>query len=74
MKIKIKDVAFESNAEKGTAKLITPYCTTEYANALEAWNAFWNCSQREYEKQLRDELETHGFSRWTGMKAGGDDI
>lgn len=74
MKIKIKNIAFESNAEKGTAKLITPCYVTEYGNVLEAWNAFWNSAQREYEQQLRDELEDHGFSRWTGMKAGDDDI
>lgn len=74
MKIKIKDIAFESNPEKGSAKLILKESSTEYKNALEAWNAFWNAARRAYETQLRDELEAHGFSRWTGMKAGEDDI
>lgn len=68
MKVKIKDIAFESNAEKGTALLISPENSVEYHNAIEGWNAFVSIALRPYELVLRDELEKNGYNRWTGTK------
>ena len=72
MKLKIRDVAFESNPAEGTAKIITgqddSQKITKYGNAVEAWNAFAELALRPFEKKLRDELEENGFNRWTGIK------
>ena len=72
MKLKIRDVAFESNPAEGTAKIITGHDDsqkiTKYGNAVEAWNAFTSIALRPFEIKLRDELEQNGFNRWTGIK------
>ncbi|WP_294749960.1 hypothetical protein [uncultured Ruminococcus sp.] len=67
MKLRIKDIAFESFSN-GNAKLITPEYTNLYKNAVEAWNIFVQTALRPYEQQLRDELEGNGFNRWTGER------
>lgn len=71
MKLKIRDVAFESDPVSGTATVIQGEdCqrSTKYRNAVEAWNAFAELALRPFEKKLRDELEENGFNRWTGIK------
>ena len=71
MKLKIRDVAFESDPVSGTATVIQGEdCqrSTKYGNAVEAWNAFTELALRPFEKKLRDELEENGFNRWTGIK------
>lgn len=71
MKLKIRDVAFESDPVSGTATVIQGedcQCSTKYGNAVEAWNAFAELALRPFEKKLRDELEENGFNRWTGIK------
>lgn len=68
MKLKIRDVAFESSPADGTAKVFLGESSTMYKNAIEAWNAFAELALRPFEKKLRDELEENGFNRWTGIK------
>lgn len=68
MKLKIRDVAFESSPADGTAKVFLGESSTMYKNAVEAWNAFAELALRPFEKKLRDELEENGFNRWTGIK------
>lgn len=71
MKLKIRDVAFESDPVSGTATVIQGedyQRSTKYGNAVEAWNAFAELALRPFEKKLRDELEENGFNRWTGIK------
>ncbi len=71
MKLKIRDVAFESDPVSGTATVIQGedyQRSTKYRNAVEAWNAFAELALRPFEKKLRDELEENGFNRWTGIK------
>lgn len=68
MKLKIRDVAFESSPADGTAKVFLGESSTMYKNAVEAWNAFTELALRPFEKKLRDELEENGFNRWTGIK------
>ena len=71
MKLKIRDVAFESDPVSGTATVIQGEdCqrSTKYGNAVEAWNAFTELALRPFEKKLRGELEENGFNRWTGIK------
>lgn len=71
MKLKIRDVAFESDPVSGTATVIQGedyQRSTKYRNAVEAWNAFTELALRPFEKKLRDELEENGFNRWTGIK------
>lgn len=71
MKVKIRDVAFESDPVSGTATVIQGEdCqrSTKYGNAVEAWNVFAELSLRPFEQKLRDELEENGFNRWTGIK------
>lgn len=68
MKLKIRDVAFESSPADGTAKVFLGESSTMYKNAVEAWNAFAELALRTFEKKLRDELEENGFNRWTGIK------
>lgn len=71
MKVKIRDVAFESNPADGTAEVIQGeryQRSTKYGNAIEAWNVFKDLAFHPFEKKLRDELEENGFNRWTGIK------
>lgn len=68
MKLKIRDVAFESDAKEGTGSIIRGEHVTKYKNAIEAWNQFTSIALRPYEVKLRDELEENGFNRWTGIK------
>ncbi len=68
MKLKIRDVAFESSPADGTAKVFLGESSTMYKNSVEAWNAFAELALRPFEKKLRDELEENGFNRWTGIK------
>lgn len=72
MKLKIRDVAFESNPAEGTAKIITGHDNsqkiTKYGNAVEAWNVYTALALRPFEQKLRAELEENGFNRWTGIK------
>ena len=68
MKVKIRDIAFESNPEDGTGKIIEGDNVTRYSNAIEAWNQFTFKAMRPFEVKLRNELEEHGFNRWTGIK------
>lgn len=72
MKLKIRDVAFESNPAEGTAKIITGHDDsqkiTKYGNAVEAWNVYTALALRPFEQKLRAELEENGFNRWTGIK------
>lgn len=68
MKIKLGQVAFESNPEDGSASIIKGDTSTKYSNAIEAWNAFTAVALRPFEVKLRDELEKNGFNRWTGIK------
>ena len=67
MKLKIRDVAFESDPAAGTARIIIGEDNqriTKYANSIEAWNAYTALALRPFEKKLRDELEQNGFNRW----------
>ena len=68
MKLKLRDIAFESNAKDGTGSIINGEQVTKYKNAIEAWNAFTSIALRPFEIKLRDELEQNGFNRWTGIK------
>ena len=68
MKLKIRDVAFESDAKEGTGSIIRGEHVTKYKNAIEAWNQFTSIALRPYEVKLRDELEENGFNRWTGIR------
>lgn len=68
MKVKLGQVAYESNPEDGTASIIRGDKATKYSNAIEAWNAFAAVALRPFEVKLRDELEQNGFNRWTGIK------
>ena len=59
MKLKIRDVAFESDPAAGTARIIIGEDNqriTKYANSIEAWNAYTALALRPFEKKLRDEL------------------
>lgn len=68
IRYKIKDVAFECDEEKGIGRVIVDGMTTEYANAIEAWNTFSIKALRPFELNLRNELEKNGFNRWTGTR------
>ena len=68
IRYKIKDVAFECDAEKGIGRVIADGVTTEYGNAIEAWNTFSIKALRPFELNLRNELEKNGFNRWTGTR------
>lgn len=68
IRYKIKDVAFECDAEKGIGRVIADGVTTEYGNAIEAWNTFSIKALRPFELNLRNELEKNGFNRWTGTQ------
>lgn len=71
MKVKIRDIGFEFDPAEGTATVIQGedlQKRTIYGNAVEAWNAFAELALRPFEKALRDELEAHGYNRWTGIK------
>lgn len=71
MKLKIRDVAFESDPVSGTATVIQGedyQRSTKYGNAVEAWNVFKDLALYPFEKKLRDELQENGFNRWTGIK------
>ena len=71
MKLKIRDVAFESDPAAGTARIIIGEDNqriTKYANSIEAWNSYTALALLPFEKKLRDELEQNGFNRWTGIK------
>ena len=68
MKLKLRDIAFESNAKDGTGSIINGEQVTRYKNAIEAWNVFTSIALRPFEIKLRDELEQNGFNRWTGIK------
>lgn len=64
----IKDVAFECDETKGTARIITPSEQVEYPNAIEAWNSFCSLALHPIEREIRDKLEANGFNRWTGIR------
>lgn len=68
IRVKIKEVAFECDEEKGIGRVIVDGYTTEYKNAIEAWNTFSIKALYPFEKALRDGLEKNGFNRWTGTR------
>ena len=70
VRLKIRDVAFECDETKGTTKVTTPTEQLEFANAIEAWNAFTARALAPLEKKLRDAIELYGYNRWTGKKEG----
>lgn len=74
IRLKIRQVAFECDEEKGIAKVITPTEQVEFANPIEAWNAFKSRALGPLDKELRDAIERYGFNRWTGEKAPENDI
>ncbi len=68
IRYKIKDVAFECNEKKGTAKVITPEGEECFSNAVEGWNSFRSKAMYPLEIELRNKLEANGFNRWTGTR------
>lgn len=71
VRLRIRDVAFECDETKGTAKVTSPTEHIAYTNAIEAWNAFTARALGPLEKELRDAVERYGFNRWTGEKKEG---
>lgn len=68
IKYKIRDIAFECDEVKGTAKLLTPGYEEYFSNAIEGWNTFVSYALHPLERDLREKLEENGFNRWTGAK------
>lgn len=74
IRLKIRQVAFECDEEKGIAKVVTPTEQVEFANPIEAWNAFKSRALGPLDKELRDAIERYGLNRWTGEKMSESDI
>lgn len=68
IKYKIRDVAYELDAERGSAQVYSGEQVYSFANAVEGWNFFVSRALRPMEQAVRDELEKHGFNRYTGWK------
>ncbi len=68
IKYKIRDVAYELHSEQGTATVYTADGLHEFGSAIEGWNFFVSRALRPMELAVRDELEKHGFNRYTGWK------
>lgn len=68
IKYKIRDVAYELDGERGSAKVYHDghiYC---FGNALEGWNYFTSLALWSMAESIRDELERNGYNRHTGIK------
>ena len=68
IKYKIRDIAFECDEVKGTAKVLTPGYEEFFSNAIEGWNTFVSDALQPLERDLREKLEENGFNRWTGER------
>lgn len=68
IKYKIRDVAYELDAERGSAQVYSGEHAYSFANAIEGWNFFVSRALRPMEQAVRDELEKNGFNRYTGWK------
>ncbi|MBQ8961645.1 MAG: hypothetical protein IJ071_10620 [Ruminococcus sp.] len=68
LKYKIRDVAFELDAPRESAKVYDGDHIVCFANAVEGWNYFVITALRPMEQALRAELEKHGYNRYTGWK------
>lgn len=68
VRLKIRDVTFECDETKGTARVTTQNEQIEFNNPIVAWNAFTSRALGPLENELRDAVERNGFNRWTGIK------
>lgn len=67
-KYKIRDVAYELDADRGSAQVYVGDHIYSFSNAIEGWNFFVSRALRPMEQQVRKELEKHGFNYFTGWK------
>lgn len=69
VRYRIKNTSLALNEETGeTVVYENGNVIMHTDNPIIGFNSFWSTAGFEIRQEIRDKIESHGFSRWTGEK------